>query len=134
MLAGDPGREVALSGVCGATTGGLYSLLFRGSRGLLGAVLLYGSLGGVGESVRLAIRRLSMAAPSGTTAPRSKPVPEGEKGVWQRLTESSPLRSIPNDEFEQIMVDKIKSLDEQITLVDAEIQSARKVTGKVETR
>lgn len=127
------GQIVGTSGLCGCTTGALYNLLFRGRRGLLGAVLLYGGLGAAGESANLAVR--SYLSSAGTlhvkdTQDRTTgPVPEGDKSVWRRLKESSPLRSIPNDEFERLMVDKITSLDEQISLVDKEIQAARQATS-----
>lgn len=102
------------------------------------AVLFYGGSAGLGEYAYQSIRYperwarpVNLAGGDDndegftTREGNHKRVKESEKSVWQKLKESSPLRALPDEEYEGIMVGKIQGLDEQIQLVDEEIQRAR---------
>lgn len=51
---------------------------------------------------------------------------ESSEGVWERVKRHSPFRVIPDDEYRAIMVERVRDLDSQITLVDDEIRSTKR--------
>ncbi|ORY76644.1 hypothetical protein BCR37DRAFT_162493 [Protomyces lactucae-debilis] len=122
-------ERVGMSGLSGALTGLSFNLFTRGTRGLTGAILLYGSMAATGQLGLHAASDARAAYIAGRNAPTA-PAPaavkqkEGDKSVWQKLKESSPMRRMSDDEYEALIAGRIEELDGQLGLVEEEIQFA----------
>jgi hypothetical protein len=101
-----------------------------GTRGLTGAVLLYGSLAATGQFGVLAAssaRDAYVHAQHAPMVPSSsfERVREADKSIWQKLKESSPMRRMSDAEYEALIQGRIDDLDEQLSLVEEEMRLAK---------
>lgn len=116
----DKARMTVIAGLAGALTGATFAALPGNNRSYLLTTLCFGTCSLVGEYAHQSILEPPTNPEHSNTAVSEK-VEEKDKSVWRKLKETSPLRSVPDDEFREIMEAKLRHLDEQIAAVNEEI-------------
>lgn len=130
-------RMYVISGTAGAMTGAAFASIPRNPRGHLVSMLSFGIWSVLGEFTYQSVVEAATAVPK--PVQKAQKVAEQDKSVWRKLKESSPLRSIPDDEFRALMEGKIRHLDESIAAINEEIvytktQIQGKQASKIETQ
>ncbi|KAG5986109.1 hypothetical protein E4U43_005664 [Claviceps pusilla] len=117
-----PIDKVAVSGVAGSSAGAVAGLA-RGPTRLLPAIVISGLIGSGGQAIA---NRWS----SGPGAAQAKE--DGTSWLWKM----SPLKKLTDEEYMDMMKEKILKVEVDIALIDdriAELRAAEKAKGPTET-
>lgn len=120
--------KIYVSALSGSLSGAIFNGLVRGRTGIARAALLYGALGAAGQAGVdvLDDARRSYAAHNAEQAQQQHDGRPAEgPGVWATILGYTPLKQLSNDEFADLLRNRISELDAQIHLTTEEIDRTR---------
>ncbi|KAK4692589.1 hypothetical protein P7C71_g4650, partial [Lecanoromycetidae sp. Uapishka_2] len=122
-----PSDRLSASSYAGGITGGVVGGLLRGRRNVIPGTIMFTMFGFLGQMV---YNRLD-ARHSDNVAVEVEAVNEGkvkkEKGFWTRVAEMkwSPMKALTDEEYENILREKLLRVDAEIALVDEQVEKLR---------
>ncbi|MCJ1453895.1 hypothetical protein MMC28_004244 [Mycoblastus sanguinarius] len=129
-----PTDRLHASGIAGTLTGGTIAALTRGPRNILpGAIMftLFGYAGQTGYSI-LDSRHTDKVVAEAEAESQGTAKPP----FWQRVAEMkwSPLKTLSDEEYGDMLREKLLRVEAEIALVDEEVGRLRAEDERVETR
>lgn len=113
------------STLAGGVTGGVIAGLVRGRRNILPATILWTLFGYVGQRVynRLDAKHSEQVGVAAEEEAMHSGMKE-ERGFWDKVAEMkwSPMKKLEDEEYANILREKLLGIDAQIALVDEEME------------
>ncbi|KAI9263241.1 hypothetical protein BDA99DRAFT_559798 [Phascolomyces articulosus] len=113
--------DLMSSTLAGATTGGLLSAVYRGPRGVLPGALMFGTICAGMQVLYTTGNRWRQEAILGA------PEVEEQKSIWDSFTMPSwsPIRMISDDEYEEMLDTRLKTLEMEVKEIERELKQAK---------
>jgi hypothetical protein len=122
-----PRDKVYASSIAGGLSAGIWGGIFRGPRNIIPGIVMFSLFGFAGQHAHsyLDARHLAKV---------TKPVEVNEQpkaNLMQRMAKSkwSPLRELPDDEYENILKEKLLKIETEVALIDDRIENLKKAQG-----
>ncbi|KAL0079895.1 hypothetical protein J3Q64DRAFT_1751672 [Phycomyces blakesleeanus] len=115
--------DLVSSTMAGVTTGGLLSAAYRGSRGVIPGSIMFGTFCAGTQLLYSAANRW-----------RQDKILEKESGnevvaksIWEyiKMPSWSPIRQLSNDEYNEILDNQLKALEEEMRVIEKELKEKR---------
>ncbi|ORX55028.1 hypothetical protein DM01DRAFT_1335320 [Hesseltinella vesiculosa] len=119
------------STMAGITTGGLLSAVYRGPKGVVPGSVVFGLVCAGGQVVVSAANRWrqdTIVKERLMDLTPDQPIPT--KKIWDyiEIPSWSPVRKISDDEYEQLLDDRLKELEQQVKQIEKEMAKTSKNT------
>jgi len=111
-----PSDRSKASGIAGAVSGGLTGAVFRGRSNIIPGALVLGFFGWAGQAL------LDKRTATPATPKENKP----KRGFWESMTSIGAVSRLSNDEYAQMLKERMFKLDVEIALLDDKIDALKK--------